>query len=357
MKSLKSPPLSSNALTAGAATSFRPHDGGGLSPARFFTVVGGCAAFCLIVLLVAPWIGSAGVTWRNVWAGVSPDREIFFVARLPRILFGALVGGALAMAGVLFQVILRNSLADPFTLGVSAGGSLGAFIAIWLGLETVVWGIPMVSVAAFAGAFLTILLVFFIARTSGEVPTFTLILAGVTLNFIFAAIMMFIHYAADFNQGYLMTRWTMGALDTADLRTVYRAAPFVLGCLAGLIWMAAELNPLSAGEEWAAARGVNVRRVKTLSYFIGSILTGAVTAFSGPIGFVGLIVPHTVRLIAGPDHRILIPASFFVGSAFLVLCDTAARTIFAPTEIPVGVITALVGGPFFIALLKRKRGN
>jgi iron complex transport system permease protein len=261
------------------------------------------------------------------------------------------------MAGVLFQVILRNSLADPFTLGVSAGGSLGAFIAIWLGLETVVWGIPMVSIAAFLGALLTILLVFFIARTSGEVPTFTLILAGVTLNFVFAAVMMFIHYASDFNQGYLMTRWTMGALDTADLRTVFRAAPFVIGCLAGLMWMAAELNPLSAGEEWAAARGVNVRRVRTLSYFIGSILTGAVTAFSGPIGFVGLIVPHTVRLIAGPDHRILIPASFFVGSAFLVLCDTAARTLFAPTEIPVGVITALLGGPFFIALLKRKRGD
>ena len=339
-----------------AATSFLRRERG-LSAARFVTVVGACAAFCLIVLLVAPWVGSTGVTLQNVIAGVSPDREIFLIARLPRILFGALVGGALAMAGVLFQVILRNSLADPFTLGVSSGSSLGAFIAIWLGLETVVWGIPMISIAAFLGAFATILLVFFIARTSSGVPTFTLILAGVTLNFIFAAVMMFIHYAGDFNQGYLMTRWTMGALDTADMRTVLRAAPFVIGCLIGLMGMATSLNPLAAGEEWAAARGVNVRRVKTLSYFIGSILTGAVTAFSGPIGFVGLIVPHTMRLIAGPDHRILIPASFFVGSAFLVLCDTGARTLFAPTEIPVGVITALLGGPFFIFLLKRKRSD
>jgi iron complex transport system permease protein len=131
----------------------------------------------------------------------------------------------------------------------------------------------------------------------------------------------------------------------------------VIGCLVGLMWIAPRLNPLSAGEEWAASRGVDVRRVKKLAYFIASILTGAVTAFSGPIGFVGLIVPHTVRFIAGPDHRILIPASFFVGSAFLVLCDTAARTAFAPTEIPVGVITALLGGPFFIALLKRRRGD
>jgi ABC-type Fe3+-siderophore transport system permease subunit len=312
---------------------------------------------CLIVLLVAPWIGSTGVSWRNVLAGVSPDREIFVVARLPRVLFGALVGGALAMAGVLFQAILRNSLADPFTLGISAGSSFGAVVAIWLGLEFVVWGIPIISVAAFVGAFLTILLVFFIARTGGALPTFTLLLAGVTLNFVFGALIMFIHYAANFNQGYLMTRWMMGALDTADMRTVLRAAPFVIACLVGLLWISPQLNPLAAGEEWAASRGVNVRRVKNIAYFIGSILTGAVTAFSGPIGFVGLIVPHTVRLIAGPDHRILIPASFFLGSAFLVLCDTAARTIIAPTQIPVGIITALLGGPFFIALLKRKRGE
>src|SRR5262249_9761577 len=223
--------------------------------------------------------------------------------------------------------------------------------------EAIVWGIPIISMAAFLGAFLTILMVFFIARTGSALPTFTLLLAGVTLNFVFGALIMFIHYAANFNQGYLMTRWMMGALDTADLRTVFSAAPFVLLCLAGLMFVAAQLNPLAAGEEWAASRGVNVRRLKNLSYFIGSILTGAVTAFSGPIGFVGLIVPHTIRLIAGSDHRILIPASFFLGSAFLVLCDTAARTIFAPTEIPVGVVTALLGGPFFIALLRRKRGD
>ncbi len=341
---------------AAAATSFRrPEDG--LSIRRFLAVVGPCALICLVVLLVAPWIGSTGVTWRNVLAGVSPDREIFIVARLPRILFGAVVGGALAMAGVLFQAILRNSLADPFTLGVSAGSSFGAVVAIWFGLETVVWGIPLISVAAFLGAFATIFLVYSIARTGNALPTFTLLLSGITLNFVFGALIMFIHYAANFNQGYLMTRWTMGALDTADIRTVLRAAPLVVACLVGLIWISRELNPLAAGEEWAASRGVDVHRMKTAAYFIGSLLTGAVTAFSGPIGFVGLIVPHTVRLVAGPDHRVLIPASFFLGAAFLVVCDTAARTLFAPTEIPVGVITALLGGPFFILLLKQKRGE
>jgi iron complex transport system permease protein len=305
--------------------------------------------------MITPWIGSTGIAWRNVVAGVSPDRDIFLVARLPRVLFAGIVGGALALAGALFQSILRNSLADPFTLGISAGSSLGAFVVIWLGLDLVIWGIPLVSVAAFVGALLTIMLVFFIARTDGALPTFTLILAGVTLNFIFFAVMLFIHYAANFSQSYLMTRWTMGALDTADMRTVIVAAPFVIACLFGLIWMSPQLNPLAAGEEWAAARGVNVRRVRLIAYFVGSILTGAVTAFSGPIGFVGLIIPHAIRLIAGPDHRVLIPASFFLGAAFLVLCDTGARTLVAPTEIPVGVITALLGGPFFIVLLKRNR--
>jgi iron complex transport system permease protein len=339
-----------------AASSFRRREGG-LSVARFLAVVGPCAAFCLLVMLVTPWVGSTDVSWRNVADGVSPDREIFLIARLPRVLFGAIVGGALAMAGVLFQAILRNSLADPFTLGVSAGSSVGAFVAIWLGLEIVVLGLPIVSVAAFAGALFTIFLVFFIARTGGVTPTFTLILAGVTLNFVFFAVIMFIHYASNLSQSYQMTRWTMGSLDTADLRTVTQAAPFIIACLFGLMWLAARLNPLSAGEEWAASRGVDVRRVKTLSYFIGSVLTGAVTAFSGPIGFVGLIVPHTVRLIAGPDHRVLIPASFFLGAAFVVLCDTASRTLFAPVEVPVGIITALLGGPFFIVLLKRKRAD
>src|SRR5438094_3152084 len=181
MTSLKSPPLSSNVPTAAAATSSRRRESG-LSAARFVAVVGPCAGLCLIVLLVAPWIGSTGVTWRNVLAGVSPDREIFVVARLPRVLFAAVVGGALALAGVLFQAILRNSLADPFTLGISAGSSFGAVVAIWLGLETVVWGVPLISVAAFVGAFVTIFLVFFIARTGNVLPAFALLVAGITLS-------------------------------------------------------------------------------------------------------------------------------------------------------------------------------
>ena len=340
-----------------AATISSPQREPGLSPARFLRVVAPCAAFCVLVLVITPWIGTTELSWQRVLAGVSPDREIFMVARLPRILFSAIVGGALAMAGVMFQAILRNSLADPFTLGISAGSSFGAVVAIWLGFETVIWGIPTVSIAAFAGAFLAILLVFFIARTGQVLPTLTLLLAGITLNFVFGAMIMFIHYAANFSQGYLMSRWMMGAVDSADMGTVAHSAPFVILCLVALLWISGQLNPLAAGEEWAASRGIDVRRIKNAAYLLGSILTAAVTAFSGPIGFVGLIVPHTVRLIFGPDHRTLIPASFFIGSAFLVLCDTAGRTLFAPTEVAVGVITAMFGGPFFIVLLKRKRAE
>src|SRR6476469_7442793 len=261
MTSLKSPPLSSSGRTAAVTTLFRrPEEG--LSVARFCAIVGPCAILCLAVILIAPCIGSTSISWRGVVSGAGADRQIFLIARLPRVLFSAIAGGALAVAGVLFQAILRNSLADPFTLGISAGSSFGAVVAIWLGLESVVWGIPLISVAAFLGALLTIMLVFFIAKTGGALPTLTLLLAGVTLNFIFGSLIMFIHFAANFNQGYLMTRWMMGSLDAAGMPTVIRTAPFVLACVIGLMWFASELNPLSGGEEWAASRGVNVRRVR-----------------------------------------------------------------------------------------------
>jgi len=348
---------SSSVPTAAVRTSY-PADNAALSWGRFVSVIGTCVVIFAVVILVAPWIGASNISIRGVLAGVSPDREIFLIARMPRVLFGAIVGGALAVAGVLFQAILRNSLATPFTLGVSSGSSFGAVLAIRLGLNLVVFGVPIISVAAFIGAFLTIMLVFFIARSSTGLPTFTLLLAGVTLNFVFAALILFIHFAANFQQSFYMVRWMMGSLyDATDFSYVSQTAPFVLATLAGLIWMSPQLNPLAAGEEWAAARGVDVERVKKLSYFAGSILTGAVTAFAGPIGFVGLIVPHTLRLLVGPDHRLLIPGSFFLGGAFLVICDTFARTVLAPTEIPVGVVTALLGGPFFIFLLKRRPGD
>jgi iron complex transport system permease protein len=279
------------------------------------------------------------------------------LARLPRILFGALAGGALAVAGVLFQAILRNALATPFTLGVSSGSSFGAVLAIWLGLDVVIFGIPFVSVAAFGGALLTIALVFAIARSRQSLPTFTLLLAGVTLNFIFAALILFIHYASTFTESFLMVRWMMGGVSDISYSMILKTAPLIVAAVLVLVWYASELNPLAAGEEWATTRGVQVERLKRGCYVAGSLLTAAVTAVTGPIGFVGLIVPHSLRLIAGADHRTLIPGAFFVGGGFLVLCDTAARTLLAPTELPVGIVTALLGGPFFVILLKQRKGD
>ena len=313
-----------------------------------------CALLFVTVIAVVPWVGSVPISFQGVISGTYPDREIFMIARLPRILFAALAGGALAVAGVLFQALLRNSLATPFTLGISAGSSFGAVVAISIGLNRIVFGIPIISVFAFVGAFTTIGLVFYVSRSRGALPTFTLLLAGVTLNFVFGALTLFVHYASDFAQAYMMTRWMMGSVDV-DYPTVMRCVPFVLLGFAAVMWMSPKLNVLAAGEDWAASRGVDVPRLKKYCYFTGSVLTGAVTAFSGPIGFVGLVVPHTLRLIVGPDHRIVVPGSFFLGGAFLVLCDTAARTLLAPTEIPVGAITALIGGPFFIILLKKKQ--
>jgi iron complex transport system permease protein len=329
----------------------------GLSAIRFITVVGPCVLFLAVVLLITPLIGARGISLRGVLAGESTARDILLLVRLPRILFGALVGGALAVAGVLFQAILRNSLATPFTLGISSGSTLGAVMAIWLGLDVVWWGMPVISLFAFAGALLTVLLVFFIARSSSGLPTFTLLLAGVTLNFVFGALVLFFHYASNFAQSSMMTMWTMGSLNVVGYTPWAHTVPIVLLAVGVVIALSPKLNLLAVGEDWASTRGVNVHQLKTLSYFMGSALTGAVTAFSGPIGFVGLVVPHTLRMIAGPDHRILVPGSFFLGAAFLVLCDTAARTLLSPTEIPVGVITALLGGPFFIALLKKKPGE
>jgi len=310
----------------------------------------------LLVLAITPLVGDRGISLQGL-SGYGAQHDILTVVRLPRTLFGALVGGALAVAGVLFQALLRNSLATPFTLGISSGSSLGAVLAIWLGVDVMFLGIPVISIFAFAGALVTIALVFFIARSSGGLPTFTLLLAGVTLNFVFGALVLFFQYASNFAQTYSMTKWMMGSLNVVGYSPWIRTAPLALISVIAVTMLSPRLNLLAAGEDWATTRGIHVERLKTVSYLIASVLTGAVTAFSGPIGFVGLVVPHTLRMIAGPDHRILVPGSFFLGAAFLVLCDTAGRTLLSPTEIPVGVITALLGGPFFMMLLKRKPGE
>ena len=312
-------------------------------------------------LCATPLIGSTHISFmKALEGGVNApnnlDANILFQVRLPRILLGALTGAALSVAGGVFQALLRNDLAAPFTLGVSSGAALGAVIAIVLNLNISFLGFPIVSLFSFLGALGAIILVFSLVRTRhGDFPTGILLLAGVTANFFFAAMVMFLHYMADFSQSFRIIRWLMGGLDITDYATIFSIAPMVFIGIGLLVYVSRDLNLISTGVHSATSRGVNVSRIQKIGFVTASLITGTVVSITGPIGFVGLIVPHIVRLFVGPDLRVLIPASMLFGASFLVLCDTVARTIIAPTEIPVGIITAMLGGPFFVWLLKRKR--
>ncbi len=332
-----------------------------LHPRRYAGLIGLFFLLFLATLVVTPLIGSTSINLGKAFSRTLPfednvDANILFLARLPRIFLGAVTGAALSVAGAVFQALLRNDLAAPFTLGVSSGAALGAVIAIVLGFEGYFFGFSLLPVTAFLGALGAVFLVFGLAKSRGkEFSTSTLLLAGITANFFFAALVMFIHYLADFTQSFLIIRWLMGGLDITSYRTVFSILVPVLLGIGVLLTLARSMNLISAGDESAASRGVEVARTQIVCFVTASLITGSVVSISGPIGFVGLIVPHIVRLMVGPDLRILIPASMFFGASFLIACDTVARTLLAPTEIPVGIITALIGGPFFVWLLKRQR--
>ena len=323
--------------------------------------VAAAAVAAVITVIVAPFIGETPLELSRVFSWSIPfaenvDAQIFFLARLPRSLAAAIVGGTLAAAGVVFQGLLRNALATPYTLGISAGASFGAMTAITFGSAWPLLGSAGVTGASLAGASLAVLVVYVLAsaRHSG-LSTTVLLLAGVTMNSFFSALILFVQYLSDFTETFRALRWLMGDLDVAGYQPILGALPLIVIALAGCVWLARPLNLLSLGADAAATRGVDVRRAQRVAFFCGSLATGAAVSIGGPIGFVGIIVPHLVRLVVGADHRLVLPASFFFGAAFLVACDVASRTVMAPLELPVGIITALIGGPFFLWLLIRKR--
>ena len=321
-------------------------------------VFGGAA---LVVCLIAPLVGPTPISLRAVFDSSVPfsdnvDAQIFFIARLPRALAGALVGSALATAGVVLQALLRNPLATPFTLGVSAGASLGAMLVIILGLPLSLVGIPAVPLASFAGSLGAVSVVYALARFRHRgLSTSVLLLAGVTLNSVFSAVIMFVQYLADYTQSFQAVRWLMGNLDVSSYLPIVWALPLLVVAFMAFAWLPRSLNLLTLGPESAAARGVDVLRTQRLAFFSASLATGAAVSLGGPIGFVGIIIPHVVRLLVGADHRVVLPASAFLGAAFLVACDVAARTVMLPLELPVGIITAMLGGPLFLWLLTRER--
>ena len=314
----------------------------------------------IAVLLLAPALGSTDVRLGRVFDRSIPwaenvDAQIFFVARLPRVLAGAIVGSSLAAAGVVWQALLRNPLATPFTLGISASAALGAMLAIAFNLDLSAVGTGAVSIAAFLGALVGTAVVYLIAtRINHALSTNVLLLAGVTLNTLFSALITFVQYLIDFADWYRTARWLLGNLDVSSYGPLVASVPLVAASFGMFAMLPRPLNLLTLGEDVAAARGVDVAQAQKIAFFGASLATGAAISLAGPIGFIGIVVPHLVRLLVGSDHRVVLPASILFGAAFLVVCDLIARTAMSPIELPVGIVTALIGGPFFIWLLVRK---
>lgn len=315
-------------------------------------IIGICS---LLALLITPQLGTH---WINPIARLSElDTQIFTNLRIPRVLFAFVCGMALSLSGMAFQAMFRNPLATPFTLGVSSGASLGGVLYIRLGLGFAVLGIPGITVFAFAGALLTLTIVYILTRIRGGFSTATLLLAGIAINFFCSSLILFVQYLSGFGESFSITRWMMGALDITGYTKLTQILPFIVAGIAILWLLVQDLNLLLTGEELALSRGVAVNRTKKLVFLAASLLVGGVVAFCGPIGFVGMMAPHIVRLMLGHDHRWLLPGTLLFGGFFMLLCDTLARTLIAPAEIPVGVITALLGGPFFLWLLLNRKEN
>jgi iron complex transport system permease protein len=279
------------------------------------------------------------------------EKTILLSIRLPRILFSGIVGAALSAAGVVFQAVLRNPLADPYILGISGGAAVGAIIGILIGAAAVPFGIAGL---AFLGALLTIATIFTIAgpRTDGQ--SHTLLLTGVIINAFFSAIIMFLVSISSSDRLRSVFFWLMGDLSLAEKGEVWFTGLFLLVGFIVMMIHARSLNLLLTGEETAMQLGVDVEKTKKILLVTASLTTAAAVSVSGTIGFVGLIIPHLLRLMLGPDHRLLLPAAVLFGASFLAAADTIARSVMAPVELPVGVITALCGAPFFIYLLYRR---
>jgi iron complex transport system permease protein len=286
-------------------------------------------------------------------AAPNPDREIFLRVRLPRIILAALVGAALAGAGVVFQALLRNPLADPYILGISSGAGLGVILAIVGGLGWTLWGRSPVTLCAFVGALGTVWLVWGIGRITGKYQVTGLLLAGVVVNAFLSALIMFLTSIARGQQLYATIFWLMGNMTEEDLLVLWVSGGGIAAGLVGLFFLSPKLNIISVGYHDARSVGVPVERIELAAFALAAFITAVAVSLSGLIGFVGLIIPHAVRLVFGPDHRQLLPLSSLTGALFLVVADTIARTVVAPAQLPVGVITALIGGPFFLVLLIR----
>ncbi len=336
-----------------------------LTPSRWFGIMGALLSATIAVGLVCLHVGAQPIGLGDIarillraLAGEESASEAFgatgvilMQVRLPRVVLGFWVGCCLASVGVALQALLRNPLADPYVLGVSSGAALGASLAVLFGIGTTLLAVSALPACGFAGGLAALFLVYRMAASYERLPIHSLLLAGVIFNAIFSALIMFITSIMEPNRSFGMMAWLMGTLTAPPYPTLMILSLYLL---VGLLWLfkqARVLNLLALGEESARTLGVDTERAKRVLFLVAALVTGAVVSISGMIGFIGMVVPHAVRLVIGADHRLLLPASALVGGMFLMGADTLARTLLAPAEIPVGIITALSGGPFFVYLL------
>lgn len=314
------------------------------SPGRLLRVTSISSVVLVAAVVVAALCGPAG--------GASADWFVIRDLRLPRAATAGLVGAALAAAGATFQAILRNPLASPYLLGVSGGGTLGAVLAILFGLTNYLPGLWSLPVFSFLGCWAAISVIHLAASRHGNLPPHSLLLAGVVANSFFLAVVSVLQYLADPTQTDRIVLWTLGAIRPGSVPLPLTAG-LILGGFLLVFSRSNHINVLVLGDETAGQLGIDIRRVRRRAFLGASLMTAAAVAVSGPIAFVGLFVPHAVRFFVGPDLRLLLPASCLVGASFLIVVDTAARAAFAPRELPVGVLTALIGAPCFMVLMSR----
>lgn len=321
---------------------------------RFVLALCALLLFLAVCTLVSLWAGYQHITLAALRSD-EVTRSVFFRLRLPRVIMAGIVGATLAMVGAALQAFFRNPLAEPLTLGVSGGGALGASAAIALGWGARWFGMPIVFVAAFAGALLSVSVVYRLARSGFVVAPGSLLLAGIVINLTANAGVLTIQYTTDESRSLQILRWLIGTLDVVGFSLIGQMLLFLIPGWIALLLMSRDLNLLAVDEESAASLGVNVPRTERLVYLLSSLLVGVTVSVGGSIGFVGLIVPHIARLLFGQDTRFALPCSLFLGAGFLMLADALARSVLRETELPVGAVTGLLGGPFFLWLMRRQQ--
>lgn len=315
--------------------------------------IGGAAISFAAAALLLPFVGPSPIDFEKLWTRQDPEWSIFLQLRVTRTLLGLFGGAALGLAGALFQAMLRDALATPYTLGVSSGASLGAVVAIAMGWHAVA-GVPGVWAGALAGTALVLLLVISAASRDHQVSTFGLLLAGVATNSVCSAIILLIHGLAGVSQSFAISRWLIGSLDAIDYPSLAIYVTAVIALSIVVMMQARRWNLIAVGESWAATRGVEVTHLLRGGYLAGSVLAAGTVALIGPVGFIGLVVPHLVRTRVSADHRVLLPCAFFFGGVLLASCDALSRVVLAPAEIPAGAMTAFIGGPYLVWLVRRR---